>query len=202
MLKALLGLFFVSAAWGQAPVQPLIIGADGISSELDGLTQYLNAKGYCFENSCSGKIDIQGGKLGYTDPAETFTAFDDVADAAFAARYTLTLQHNGTVGNGTFFGYSNLLPGDATPVLAPINSVFKGFTFSNANSGADYTLEFRKNSTTGTVFYTISKVNTQFFTQDVPDESFNAGDAIYVKYVDDGNNASDAGIVLYYQVIP
>lgn len=117
-------------------------------------------------------------------------------------RYTLVLQHNGTVGNNTFFGYSNLLPGDDTPIIVPIKSDLFEFTFSNSNSNADYTLEFRKNSTTGTTFYTVSKVNTQFFVDTTVNESFLEGDEVYIKYIDDGNNASDVGLVLVFKAVP
>ena len=125
-----------------------------------------------------------------------------VTTALNTPRYTLVLQHNGTVGNNTFFGYSNLLPGDSTPIIVPIKSDLFEFTFSNSNSSADYTLEFRKNSTTGTAFYTVSKVNTQFFIDDIINESFVAGDEVYIKYLDDGNNASDVGLVLVFKAVP
>lgn len=117
-------------------------------------------------------------------------------------RYTITLQHNGTVSNGTFIGYSSLIPGDATPVIIPVDSEILEFTFSNANSNADYTLEFRKNGTSVATFYTVSKVNTQFFSDNIITEIFSAGDAVYVKYVDDGNNASDVAILLTLKAIP
>lgn len=133
-------------------------------------------------------------------------AIDEAAENADTAlntpRYTLLLQHNGTVSNGTFLGYSSLIPGDAIPVLIPISSDLIEFTFSNQNSNADYTLEFRKGSTVATPFYTVSKVNTQFFVDTTINESFVTGDEIYVKYVDDGNNASDAVMVLFFKATP
>lgn len=115
------------------------------------------------------------------------------------ARFTLTLMHNGTVGNGTFFGYSDLISGDDTPVVLPRKSQFTEFTFSNNRSNADYTLEFRKNTLTGTPFLSVSKTNTQFFYEDGLTELFNPGDQIYVKYVDNGKNARDVSIVLFFQ---
>jgi len=115
------------------------------------------------------------------------------------ARYTITLTHNGAVGNGTFFGYSNLIPGDASPILFPFASTLTEFTFTNKKNKADYTLKFRKNSTTATPFYTVSKVNTQFFSDANVNETFAAGDTIFVQYQDDGANARDVGIVLFLQ---
>lgn len=134
----------------------------------------------------------------YSNPA---ASGDNVINGLNAPRYTLTLLHNGIVGNNTFFGYSNLLPGDSTPVIIPIFSQFFEFSFSNSNSNADYTLEFRINSTTGTPFYTVSKVNTQFFVDTNVDQNFNQGDEIYVKYIDNGQSASDAAIVLLFKAL-
>lgn len=117
-------------------------------------------------------------------------------------RYTVVLQNNGTVSNGTFIGYDSLIPGDSTPVILPVKSEILEFTFSNSNSNADYTLEFRKNTLVGTPFYSVSKTNTQYFVDDIISEFFNSGDEIYIKYVDDGNNASDAVILLVLKAIP
>jgi hypothetical protein len=128
-------------------------------------------------------------------------AIEEVGTFAFVARYTINLLHKGTVSGGTFLGYSEVIPGNSTPVLIPVDSIMKAFSFSNNSALADYTLYFRKNSTIATPFYTISKVNTQFFSQSIPDESFNAGDAIYVSYQDDGQNAADVGLMLVFQAV-
>ena len=201
MKKILLALLLSTNLAAQTAVKPLKIGPRG-PTQIDSLVEYLDGKGLCFEASCAVRIEKSGTQAGYVDDGDPFVAFDDVAEAAFAARYTLTFQHNGTVGNGTFYGYSNLLPGDATPVLIPVDSILKGYSFSNRNAGADYTLTFRKNTTVGAGFYTISQTNTQFFTATIPDESFNAGDQIYIQHGDDGTNTVDAAIVIFLQVVP
>jgi len=115
------------------------------------------------------------------------------------ARFTITLLNNGTVSNGTFMGYSELIPGDATPIVLPRDCLFTEFTFSNNKTKADYTLLFKKNATGATPFYSISKVNTQFFFDTTPNESFLAGDQIYVQYQDDGQNARDVALVLFFR---
>lgn len=115
------------------------------------------------------------------------------------ARFTISLLHNGTVGNNTFFGYNELINGSATPVILPIKCIFSEFTFSNNKANADYTLEFRRNITTGPPFLSVSKVNTKFFFEDGISQQFNAGDSIYVRYRDNGDNASDAAVVLYFK---
>lgn len=140
----------------------------------------------------------------------TGTAYDsdvlNVQDAleltqtlADAGRYALVLQHNGSVSDGTFIGYDSLIPGDASPIIFPEPCTIFEFTFTNNRATADYTLEFRKNSTVATPFYSVSKVNTQFFADTIIEEDFAAGDQIYIKYVDDGTNAQDVVMVLFMQ---
>jgi hypothetical protein len=124
-------------------------------------------------------------------------AIQDSFSQAEAARFSLVLQHNGTVSDGTFYSYSNLTPG--VEVVVGIDAIFLGFTWANANANADYTLDFRKNTEVGVPFYTVSKVNTKFFTDENPSESFLAGDYITIEHSDDGGNASDVGLVLYFQ---
>lgn len=116
-------------------------------------------------------------------------------------RYTILLQNNSTVSNNTFIGYDSLIPGDSTPVIIPIKSQLLEYTFSNSNN-ADFTLEFRINTTTGTPFRSDSKTSTQYFAQAGLLQQFNAGDRIYIKYIDNGTNASDAVIMLTLKAIP
>jgi len=137
--------------------------------------------------------------------SELQTATKEAANSASLALqlpiYTILLQYNGTVSGGTFIGYDSLIDGLSTPIVIPIKSEFRAFTFSNSRSNADYTLRFRKNSSTATPFFTISKTNTQFFNQDGISEIFNAGDTIFIEYGDDGTNASDAVIVLSLRAV-
>ena len=121
--------------------------------------------------------------------------------ATSLARFVIPLSYNGTINNNTFIGYLNTIPGDDSPVILPSDAILREYTFSNKRSNADYTLEFRKNSLTATPFHTVSKVNTQFFYEDTLTELFNAGDQIYVKYKDDGQNAQDISIILFYEKV-
>jgi len=117
------------------------------------------------------------------------------------ARFTITLTHNGAVSNNTFIGYLNTIPGNNSPVILAIDCQLNEFTFTNNRSGADYTLEFRKNSTTATPFLTVSKTNTQFFAEQGIAENFNSGDQVYVKCLDDGLNPRDVVICMYFRKI-
>ena len=151
------------------------------------------AKSVPFDNSTNGY-----------DSSNVQDALEEgVTTALETPVYTLVLQHNGTVSNGTWLGYDSLLPGDSTPIIIPRAGDFTRFTFSNSNSGADYTLTFRKNSTTATPFYVVSRTNTQFFSQTLPTpEAFAQGDRIFIQYQDDGTNASDAAITLAFKAEP
>lgn len=133
--------------------------------------------------------------------------FDNVQDAidnidllVTPIRIPIALVYNGTLSNGDWIGYSNLLPGDDTPIIAPVTGTFTGFTWSNSKTNCDFALEFRKNSTVATPFFTWSVDNTQtaFVNLGTP-EAFTAGDKIFVKYIDEGINATDATIVLQFK---
>lgn len=175
---------------------------DVFPTEADPTEDYLSAKGIAFENSDTLLVRAQSNELGYEDSGSLgFQAFNDISASAFAARFTISLQHNGSVSGGTFFGYNELIPGNTTPIIIPIASILKGYSFSNSSAAADYTLYFRKNSTVATPFHSVSKVNTQYFAETITDQSFSAGDQIYVSYQDDGGNATDVGITLFFQAV-
>lgn len=127
-------------------------------------------------------------------------AIDNIGDLVAPLRVPISLVHNGTVGNNTFIGYSNLLPGDSTPIVVPITGTFTGFTWSNSNSTADFALEFRLVSTTATKFFTWTATNTQTSSVVLPTpEAVTTGQKFYVKYLDQGDNSSDAVIILQFR---
>ena len=159
--------------------------------------------------------ELTADAVAFDNSAPVFTESnpDNVQDAIAAGgekaqvaldtpRYAIALQYNGTVRNNTFFGYSNLIPGDDTPVVIPVKSQLIEYSFSNSSSGADYTIEIRKGSTTSTVLDTQAQTNTQFFVRSGLAIDFDAGDTIFCKYLDNGKNASDAAIVLFFKAVP
>lgn len=126
-------------------------------------------------------------------------AIEEVLELADAAIYTIPLVYNGTLSGTQFISYSNLTPD--SPIVIPKKSSFVGFTFSNSRTGADYTINLRNNTTTGTPFYTTSKTNTQFFAETLATpEPFEAGDTISVQYADNGTNGSDGVWLLTFKV--
>jgi len=190
-------------------VKPLKIDDDNesipIPTEFTSTDDYVSVKGVSFEDSDSHLIDRDNvtDELQWKDSVQTtYRKFNTVGAQADAARFTLSLLHTSTISDGTFYGYSATIPGDTTPVILPINSEFIEFTWSNSQSTADYTLDFMKNSTVATPFLSVTKVDTQFFTQElVTPESFSAGDTIYVKHTKGANNSADVAIVLYFQAV-
>jgi len=127
-------------------------------------------------------------------------AIEEINAAVNPLAVSVVLQHNGTISNGTWIGYDSLLPGNQTPIIAPITGNFIGFTWSNSEASADFDLEFKKNSTEASSFYTwsVTDKKTDEITLPSP-QAFIAGDTIYIKYTDTGTNATDAVIVLKFK---
>ena len=127
-------------------------------------------------------------------------AIEEVRAIAEPLRVPINLIYNGTLSNGDFIGYSNLLPGDDTPIVIPISGTFVEFTWSNSRTNCDFALEFRLGSTTATPFFTWSVDNTQTATVVLgTPEAVTIGGTIFVKYIDEGTNAADAAIVLLFK---
>lgn len=151
------------------------------------------------------KADLSGPIFTESDPDNIQDAIEASGEKGQLAldtpRYTILLQNNGTVSNNSFIGYDSLIPGDSSPVIIPIKSELIEYTFSNSKF-SDFTLEFRKNTLTGTSFFSDTRTNTQFYSENSLSETFNAGDEIYIKYIDNGTNASDAVILLVLKALP
>ena len=127
-------------------------------------------------------------------------AMEELQGISNPLRVPISLVYNGTLSNGDFIGYSNLIPGDLTPIIVPISGDFVEFTWSNKNATADFALEFRKNTTGGAAFFTWSVDNTLSAAVLLPTpQTFSLGDAIYVKYIDEGTNGQDAAVVLLFK---
>lgn len=177
---------------------------DMFPSTADPTEDYLSALGIAFGDQDDIRIFRDGNDLKFEDvttgeinPLSRFLTGTELAEAG---RYAIPLNHNGTISDGTWLGYTSLIPGDATPIVVPRNSTLKDFTFSNDSSSADYRLEFRKNATTNAIFYNTGNLtNQKIFTATDINESFSAGDTLFIQYIDLGTNASDAALILFFQ---
>ena len=127
-------------------------------------------------------------------------AIEEVRSISDPLIVPINLIYNGTLSNGNWIGYSNLLPGDNTPIIVPISGTFTGFTWSNNDTGPDFALEFSKTSTVTSPFFTWTVVNTQTANVTLPTpQAVTAGEKFFVKYIDQGGNAADAAIVLKFK---
>lgn len=131
----------------------------------------------------------------------TQEAVEEAFLQACAAIYSIHLIHNGTRGRDTFLSYSNLTPG--TPIVVPVDSQLLGLAFSNSRDGADCIIEIRRNTDLGAPLEsaTVADSRTFFDNFDVP-IPFEAGDTMSVKYIDNGGNASDLVVSLYFRGVP
>ncbi len=120
-------------------------------------------------------------------------------------RAGLSLIYNGTVGNNDLISYSNLTP--AVPIVFPVNTKLNEITFANSRTGVDCDIEVWKDGvTTGTLVKTVNvstgASNNDFFDINVDNITFNAGQIVQLRYIDQGTNASDLVIVLWISRIP
>jgi len=105
---------------------------------------------------------------------------------------------NGTVSNNQWIGPTELLPNTPT-LVAPVSLKINEITWANQNTNVSFRLDFRLNSKTGTIFYqlNVSSPNSGYGYVTGVDYTLNAGDAIYVQYIDLGTNASDFDLVVW-----
>lgn len=106
--------------------------------------------------------------------------------------------YNGTMGNDDWLGPSELLPN--TPLCVfPVDVKINEITWSNKNTDVSFDIEFRRNSKTGTIFYTLSVSGTNpgygYVTE--VNETFSAGDVIYAQYKDQGTNCADMDLIIW-----
>jgi len=146
--------------------------------------------------------------LPFTDDSGVFTS-KNTKDAIFEAlntsvslpRFPVILVMNGTVSNGDWITYSNLTP--SASIIIPTKCELRELTWSNRNSSVEFDLEFYKNGRATTAYETRevrsgSATNGQFTGLD---DSFDALDTLDIKYIDQGSNASDLVLVIFFQTV-
>lgn len=110
---------------------------------------------------------------------------------------------NGVVGNNDWIGPNELLPN--TPMLvSPLNLQINEITWANQTTNVEFHIEFRKGSKTGTIIYTLTVTSPNPGYGYVNGLAINLvpGDTIWAQYKDDGQNMSDADIILWVSRIP
>lgn len=107
--------------------------------------------------------------------------------------------YNGSLSNNQWMGPTELLPN--TPLLVlPVNTKLNEITWANSATNNGFSIQFYKNGKlAANLFYTmtVTSPNPGYGYISGLTFTFNAGDVIYAKYIDQGTNLSDADLVLW-----
>lgn len=154
------------------------------------------AKSLWFDNSTNGfnSSDVQGA----IEEAKTY--------GEGFPRAGLVLTHNGTVSNGTWINYSELLSNPR--ILFPVRIRLKELTWVNVNTNlGSFTLNIYKNTQTNLIYtYTPTAAERTagygYFVFPI-NVDFAAGESMYIKYVKpSGTSLSDLGLVVWISRLP
>jgi hypothetical protein len=115
------------------------------------------------------------------------------------ARVTIPCIHNGTLSNGFWIGYSELVSSDTTPIVIPWNSRLKEVSFSANRNSMDGQMDFYVNGTSvGDIVYSESFVNVNRVKVFLPDFALSANDLLRMRWVDNGQNPRDMALMLFF----
>lgn len=115
-------------------------------------------------------------------------------------RFTVVTTFNGTVSNGDWLGYSNLIPGDVVPILIPVKCTLKEVTFFNNNTTTGRLDLYYNGTSTGDIFNNLQLTSSPSGFKTTFTQLFNPGDTLRGRWVDQGTNPNDAVIVYFFQV--
>lgn len=130
-------------------------------------------------------------------------------------RFTLLTTFNGTVSANQWLGYNELLPGNTVPIVVPVKCRLKEITFSwnstisiiggivTITADVDGRFDLYKNglNTDNIVFQrTFTNSGAGGISNNI-NIDFNAGDIFVGRWIDTGNNPSDAAICYFFEVI-
>lgn len=151
------------------------------------------AKSVPFDNTSNGFVST-----------EVQTAIEEAKQNAEGfPRAGIRSSYNGTVGANTWLGPNELLPN--TPLfVAPVKLKINEISWSNQNVNVQFRIQFRLNSRTGTIFYTLTVTSPNSgsgFATGI-DFILNPGDTVHAQYLDDGTNAADMDLLLWVSRVP
>ena len=131
---------------------------------------------------------------------EAQSAIEEARDAATGKiQYLVSINRNGVMSNGDWFGRNEVMPNSASYVANRAITLI-GISWSNSKADRDFDLEFYKNGRTTTKFRTYEARNLTLGYDFGWTDSFSAGDYLDIKYIDQGDNASDMGLDIYWSV--
>ena len=162
--------------------------------------------------------DIVFDNTSNTFVAETVQeAIEEIADTLIPnlTRFGITTTFNSTVSSNQWLGYSELLPGNTTPIIIPKKCKLQEITFSwtsvisivggivTITGTVDGRFDLYKNGTAaGNIVYqkTFANAGAGGIGSSI-NISLNAGDFIIGRWVDSGDNPSDAAICYFFQPV-
>lgn len=205
---------------------------DPFPTEADPNEDYITGKGFAFENNDNRLLDLSAsGNIQFKDATESsyvelyklrraqyclfdntsngFTAtneqdaIEEARDTAVGkARFAMLFVHNGTVGAGTWLGFSELVPSNTTPLVVPVAAKLKELAMSFKGANVDGVLKIFKNGTTDPTHVVASITFTNENTYKLVtglDIDLVAGDLLRAKWTDTGDNPSDACLQWFFQ---
>jgi hypothetical protein len=150
--------------------------------------------------SVAGQVPFDNDTNNFTSE-DTQSAIEEARDlAAGFPRAGISLVYNGTVSNNDLISYSNLTP--QTTIVFPVNTQLNELTFANNRTSVDCDIEIWDGGvTSGTLIKTVN-VSTgagdnAVFDLNADNLTFNAGEFIQLRYIDQGTNARDMALVLW-----
>ena len=153
------------------------------------------------------EYEIQSNDIPFSDPLFIVNNVGDgIREAKQNAegfpRAGIALIANGVVSNNQWVSYSELLPN--VQIVFPVNTKLNELTWANTNTNVSFDLKFYKNGILdANLFYTYQVRNgTTYGFQSGLNFTFNAGDWIRIKYIDQGTNVNDFALVLWISRIP
>lgn len=203
-----------------------------LPTEIDPTEDYLAAKGLAFQNLDTRLIDLDvSGNIQFKDATETvavtvrqlrtainnifsnsgngFTATDVQAaieeaknTAVGKARFAMTFIHNGSVGNNTWLGFSELVPSNTTPLVVPVACKLSELAMSFAGANVDGVLLIYKNGTANPANVIYSNTFTNQTTSKLMtglNLTLAAGDLLRAQWQDTGDNPNDAALQWFFQ---
>lgn len=205
---------------------------DPFPVETNPSQDYLASKGIALENNDNRLIDLDGsGNIQFKDAIETIAvtvrqlrtalnnifsnsgngfvatnvqaAIEEARDSAVGkARFGMAFVHNGSVGNNTWLGFSELVPSNTTPLIVPVNCKLTELAFSFAGANVDGVLLIYKNGIVNplNVIYSNTFTNqTSFKLMSGLNLTLNAGDQLRAQWQDTGDNPNDVALQWFFQ---
>lgn len=205
---------------------------DPFPVETNPSQDYLASKGIALENNDNRLIDLDGsGNIQFKDAIETIAvtvrqlrtalnnifsnsgngfvatnvqaAIEEARDSAVGkARFGMAFVHNGSVGNNTWLGFSELVPSNTTPLIVPVNCKLTELAFSFAGANVDGVLLIYKNGIVNplNVIYSNTFTNQNSFKlMSGLNLTLNAGDQLRAQWQDTGDNPNDVALQWFFQ---